>query len=90
LRSRRQWLKSFQYGVAGNLNPKGGDSSGLSSPCLGNAMNDWFLLPETLAAIGAPNNSAFINLDNGHGFDYTSVCKRPTWKMSLYRCLTAS
>ena len=72
LRSRRQWLKSFQYGVAGNLNPKGGDSSGLSSPCLGNAMNDWFLLPETLAAIGAPNNSAFINLDNGHGFDYTS------------------
>ena len=23
-------------------------------------------------AIGAPPNSAFINLDNGHGFDYTS------------------
>jgi serine carboxypeptidase-like clade I len=64
LRQRRQWLNFF-----GN---KGGDASGVSSPCLGSAMNDWFLLPETLEAIGAPYNSSFINLDNGHGFDYTS------------------
>jgi serine carboxypeptidase-like clade 2 len=35
-------------------------------------MNDWFLLPETLAAIGAPKDTNFINLDNGHGFNYTS------------------
>lgn len=38
--------------------------SGVSSPCLGSAMGDWLLLPETLAAIGAPANSSFINLDN--------------------------
>ena len=47
-------------------------SSGLGSPCLGQAMGDWFKLPETLEAIGALPNSSFINLDNGHGFDYTS------------------
>lgn len=46
--------------------------SGLSSPCLGNVLNEWLLLPETLSAIGAPSNSIFINLDNGHGFNYTS------------------
>ena len=66
LRQRRKWLQSFQY------QSNGGDASGLMSPCLGHAMGDWFKLPETLAAIGAPENSAFINLDNGHGFDYTS------------------
>ena len=46
--------------------------SDLSSPCLGSAMNTWLLLPETLDAIGAPKGSNFINLDNGHGFNYTS------------------
>jgi len=77
LRHRRNWGAAFS-GYQGALQSsscsttKGGDSSGVSSPCLGSAMNDWFLLPETLAAINAPNNSAFINLDNGHGFDYTS------------------
>jgi len=49
-----------------------GMNSGVSSPCLGHAMADWFKLNETLAAIGAPPDTAFINLDNGHGFDYTS------------------
>merc|ERR1711871_1583438 len=44
----------------------------LSSPCLGNAMSEWLLLPETLEAIHSPQNSSFINLDNGHGFNYTS------------------
>ena len=49
-----------------------GMQSGVSSPCLGHAMADWFKLNETLKAIGAPLNAAFINLDNGHGFNYTS------------------
>jgi len=35
-------------------------------------MNTWLLHPETLKAIAAPNNTSFINLDNGHGFNYTS------------------
>ncbi|CAE8706644.1 unnamed protein product [Polarella glacialis] len=42
------------------------------SPCLGNSISEWLLRPETLAAIGAPANSSFINLDNGHGFNYTT------------------
>ena len=46
--------------------------SGLSSPCLGDALPQWLLLDATLAAIGAPAGSSFINLDNGHGFNYTS------------------
>lgn len=46
--------------------------SGLSSPCLGNVLAEWLLTNATLAAIGAPLNSNFINLDNGHGFNYTS------------------
>jgi len=46
--------------------------SELNSPCLGNAMNEWLLLPQTLTAIGAPLDTNFTNLDNGHGFDYTS------------------
>eukprot|EP01060_Flectonema_neradi_P009347 TRINITY_DN1666_c1_g1_i1.p1 TRINITY_DN1666_c1_g1~~TRINITY_DN1666_c1_g1_i1.p1 ORF type:complete len:519 (+),score=104.40 TRINITY_DN1666_c1_g1_i1:64-1620(+) len=47
----------------------GGMTTGV---CPGNAMPDWLLLNETLDAIAAPRNSAFINLDNGHGFNYTS------------------
>ena len=35
-------------------------------------MSTWFTLNETLEAIGAPLDSKFINLDNGHGFNYTS------------------
>ena len=35
-------------------------------------MNTWLLHPATLTAIGAPLNTSFINLDNGHGFNYTS------------------
>ena len=46
--------------------------SGLSSPCLGDALPQWLLLNATLEAIGAPAGSSFINLDNGHGFNYTS------------------
>ena len=45
----------------------GSPESGLSSPCLGNAMNEWLLKSETLKAIGAPSDIKFINLDNGHG-----------------------
>jgi len=67
LRARRAMLAH----LAGRMSPKV-HSSGISSACLGNAMNEWLLLPQTLKAIGAPANSSFINLDNGHGFNYTS------------------
>ena len=53
------------------ISPGDGDS-GLGSPCLGHAMSDWLAMAETKAAIGAPADIAFINLDNGHGFNYTS------------------
>eukprot|EP00929_Paragymnodinium_shiwhaense_P122468 TRINITY_DN9521_c0_g1_i1.p1 TRINITY_DN9521_c0_g1~~TRINITY_DN9521_c0_g1_i1.p1 ORF type:complete len:634 (+),score=135.06 TRINITY_DN9521_c0_g1_i1:94-1902(+) len=46
--------------------------SGTSSPCLGDAMPIWFSKNVSLKAIGAPDNIRFINLDNGHGFNYTS------------------
>lgn len=46
--------------------------SGLSSPCFGGALPDWLLRNDTLKAIGAIAGSSFINLDNGHGFNYTS------------------
>jgi len=45
--------------------------SGLNSPCLGTAMADWLNRSDTLAALGAPADTNFINLDNGHGFDYS-------------------
>eukprot|EP00854_Cymbomonas_tetramitiformis_P004423 gene4423-5432_t len=50
----------------------GDRDGGLGSPCLGNSLPDWLLRPETLAAIGAPEGSVFISLDNGHGFNYTT------------------
>lgn len=68
LRARRAAIKQ----LAGRLGGKVPDNSGLSSPCLGSAMNTWLLHPATLEAIGAPLNTSFINLDNGHGFNYTS------------------
>jgi hypothetical protein len=46
--------------------------SGLSSPCIGSAMSDWLALNETRKALGIPVDTKFINLDNGHGFNYTS------------------
>lgn len=68
LRSRRVAMAQ----LANALNPAHQDDSSLNSPCLGNAMNEWLLHPATLQAIAAPNNTNFINLDNGHGFNYTS------------------
>ncbi len=65
-------LRARRWAGAATMGGAGGDASGVSSPCLGTAMNEWFLLPQTLKAIGAPEGSAFINLDNGHGFNYTS------------------
>lgn len=53
------------------VTPGDGDG-GLGSPCLGDSMSEWFLKPQTLTAIGAMPNSSFINLDNGHGFNYTT------------------
>ena len=51
--------------------PGDGDG-GVGSPCLGNALADWFLQNETLAALGVLPGSAFINCDNGECFDYTT------------------
>jgi len=67
-RTRRTMLKRLGLQVGAFQH----DDSELSSPCLGGAMNEWLLLPATLEAIGAPKDSNFINLDNGHGFNYTS------------------
>jgi len=64
LRCRRNWGTAFS-GYQGN-------ESGLSSPCLGSAMEEWLNLTATLDAIHAPSTSVFWNLDNGHGFNYTS------------------
>lgn len=64
LRHRRNWGPAFS-GYRG-------EDSGLSSPCLGSAMDEWLNLTATLEAIHAPSTSVFWNLDNGHGFDYTS------------------
>eukprot|EP00747_Dinoflagellata_sp_TGD_P167344 gnl/TRDRNA2_/TRDRNA2_191546_c0_seq1.p1 gnl/TRDRNA2_/TRDRNA2_191546_c0~~gnl/TRDRNA2_/TRDRNA2_191546_c0_seq1.p1 ORF type:complete len:561 (-),score=106.84 gnl/TRDRNA2_/TRDRNA2_191546_c0_seq1:125-1678(-) len=50
----------------------GDHDGGLGSPCLGNSIADWMARPETLPAIGAPQGTIFINLDNGHGFNYTT------------------
>lgn len=69
LRARRAAMAQLA-GRIGSDAPK--PHSGLSSPCLGTAMNTWLLQPDTLEAIGAPANISFINLDNGHGFNYTS------------------
>jgi cathepsin A (carboxypeptidase C) len=62
-------ISSHAYGAAAHGEHS---HSGLSSPCLGDALPQWLLLDATLAAIGAPAGSSFINLDNGHGFNYTS------------------
>jgi len=66
LRSRRKLGRKLQQ-----QHQSDGDS-GLSSPCLANAMPAWFAHKETLKAIGAPDGIAFINLDNGIGFNYTT------------------
>jgi len=40
--------------------------------CPGRALPLWFALNATLDALGAPRDLNFLNLDNGHGFNYTS------------------
>jgi len=57
--------------MRGPVTPGDGDG-GVGSPCLGNAMAAWLSKPETIAALGVMNGSHFINLDNGHGFNYTT------------------
>ena len=74
LKARREFGKAMKYNkhLASDIPSAGNGDSGLGSPCLGHAMSTWFTLNETLEAIGAPLDSKFINLDNGHGFNYTS------------------
>ena len=53
--------------------PSAGDQDGgVGSPCLGNALPDWLLQDETLAALGVIAGSRFVNTDNGEGFSYTT------------------
>jgi cathepsin A (carboxypeptidase C) len=47
-----------------------GDVGG--SPCPGNSLTDWLSNAEVLRALNLPSDSNFLNLDNGHGFNYTS------------------
>ena len=51
--------------------PGDGDT-GLGAPCLGSAMNQYFALNVTKAALVIPLNNRFIVLDNGIGFNYTT------------------
>ena len=45
--------------------------SGGGAACSGNALDEWLLRNETLDAIGVSRDANFVNLDNGHGFNYT-------------------
>ena len=73
---------------AARVSPGDGDG-GVGSPCLADAMPDWLLLEKTLAAIGAPANSSFNNVDNGIGFDYTTdqTFVGPIYKRALAKGL---
>jgi len=42
------------------------------SPCPGNSLTDWLGNAKVLDALGLPADANFLNLDNGHGFNYTS------------------
>ncbi len=41
------------------------------SPCPGNALSEWLGNKLVVGALGLPPDSRFLNLDNGHGFNYT-------------------
>jgi len=71
LRHRRAVFKRIRDGISPQI-PTGPGHAGGGKACSGNAMAEWLMLNQTLEAIGAPQNSNFVNLDNGHGFSYTS------------------
>eukprot|EP01063_Lacrimia_lanifica_P019765 TRINITY_DN27191_c0_g1_i1.p1 TRINITY_DN27191_c0_g1~~TRINITY_DN27191_c0_g1_i1.p1 ORF type:complete len:538 (+),score=236.05 TRINITY_DN27191_c0_g1_i1:50-1663(+) len=52
--------------------PRSGESGFSTGECLGDAMPIYFARPEVLEALHLPADIAFVNLDNGHGFDYTT------------------
>ena len=58
--------------------------------CPGNAMPDWLALNQTRSAIGVPLDVNFLNLDNGHGFNYTTdqTDVRFIYKKALEKGLT--
>lgn len=67
--------RQLRVGVdaAASLVPSPGNGdTGLGAPCLGSAMNDYFALNTTKAALGIPLDNRFIVLDNGIGFNYTT------------------
>eukprot|EP00931_Biecheleriopsis_adriatica_P063757 TRINITY_DN38675_c0_g1_i1.p1 TRINITY_DN38675_c0_g1~~TRINITY_DN38675_c0_g1_i1.p1 ORF type:complete len:368 (+),score=83.25 TRINITY_DN38675_c0_g1_i1:99-1106(+) len=72
-RAARSRAAAARFGSSGQdkVSPGDGDG-GVGSPCLGDSISEWLMKPETLSAIGAPAKSKFINLDNGHGFNYTT------------------
>eukprot|EP01059_Diplonema_ambulator_P011695 TRINITY_DN2173_c0_g1_i3.p1 TRINITY_DN2173_c0_g1~~TRINITY_DN2173_c0_g1_i3.p1 ORF type:complete len:518 (+),score=176.46 TRINITY_DN2173_c0_g1_i3:958-2511(+) len=63
LKTRKSVLRAVAYPGAQGMT---------TGVCPGNAMPDWLLLNDTLNALGAPLDTNFLNLDNGHGFNYTS------------------
>lgn len=71
LRARKLQRATAMATAAPAVSPGAGDG-GVGSPCLGDAMPEWLLLPATLKALGADADSSFNNVDNGIGFDYTT------------------
>eukprot|EP00936_MAST-01D_sp_MAST-1D-sp1_P002532 g2532.t1 len=49
----------------------GAHQAGGGAPCPSTAMDKWLALNASMEALGVPLDSNFLNLDNGHGFDYT-------------------
>eukprot|EP00659_Diplonema_papillatum_P015640 gene15640-23871_t len=62
--TRKQMMKATasQFGYQGQT----------VGTCPGNAMSDWLLLNDTKTALGVPMDMNFLNLDNGHGMNYTT------------------
>ncbi len=56
----------------------GGVGSMEGNPCPGNSLTDWLSNAKVVEALGLPADSNFLNLDNGHGFNYTSDQTRIT------------
>ena len=76
LRARKNLLRNVAH-ARGFRNPvdpgygPGAHQAGGGAPCPSTAMDELLALDATLDALSIPRGASFINLDNGHGFDYT-------------------
>eukprot|EP01061_Rhynchopus_euleeides_P037712 TRINITY_DN645_c4_g1_i1.p1 TRINITY_DN645_c4_g1~~TRINITY_DN645_c4_g1_i1.p1 ORF type:complete len:517 (+),score=213.64 TRINITY_DN645_c4_g1_i1:43-1593(+) len=62
-------LRSRKAALRAAASAHGGATTGT---CPGNAMPEWLALKATREAINVPADVNFLNLDNGHGFNYTT------------------